>query len=116
MLWLQRRWGESATPRAALTAVRQRNTLLITMAIRTVRLDEEAERALEEVQRATGLRISDALKMGLESLREQVRRQTGRVPHDLYEELDLGPGGYAVAPSAAAKRAVRGVIARKHRR
>jgi hypothetical protein len=66
---------------------------------RTVRLDAEVEQALQEVQAATGLPISEALKHGLRSLQEQVRREAGRMPYDVYQELDLGPGGYAVAPS-----------------
>lgn len=83
------------------------------MATRTVRLDEEAERALKEVQRATGLPISEALKRGLRSLREEVRRKTSRTPYDVYRELDHGPGGSAIAPSTDTKRAVRAAIKKK---
>jgi hypothetical protein len=86
------------------------------MAIRTVRLDDEAERALKEIRAATGLPISEALKRGLRSLQEQVRQEADRLPYDIYRELDLGPGGYAVAPSSRAKQAVREVLRRKHRR
>ena len=83
------------------------------MATRTVRLDEEAEKALQEVQAATGLPISEALKRGLRSLQEQVRLEAGRTPYDVYKELDLGPGGYAIAPSTAVRRSVREAIRRK---
>jgi hypothetical protein len=86
------------------------------MAIRTVRLDEEAEGALAEIREATGLPISEALKRGLSSLRDQVRRGVDRRPFDVYKQLDLGPGGYAVARSSDAKRAVRDVVRKKHRR
>jgi hypothetical protein len=86
------------------------------MAIRTVRLDAETEKALQEIQAATGLPISEALKRGLRSLHEQVTRNTGRVPYDVYRELDLGAGGYAIAPSPAARRAVRDAIRKKLRR
>jgi hypothetical protein len=86
------------------------------MATRTVRLDEEAEKALQEVQAATGLPISEALKRGLRSLQEQVRVEAGRTPYDVYRELDLGPGGYAIAPSTATRRGVREAIRRKLRR
>jgi hypothetical protein len=85
------------------------------MATRTVRLDIEAEKALQEVRAATGLPISEALKRGLRSLREQVRQEAGRTPYDVYRELDLGPGGYAIAPSTDARRAVRAAIGRKLR-
>jgi hypothetical protein len=86
------------------------------MAIRTVRLDDEAESALKEIRDATGLPISEALKRGLRSLREQVRQEGGRRPYDVYKELDLGPGGDAIAPASRAKPAVREAIRRKHRR
>ena len=83
------------------------------MATRTVRLDEEAEKALQEVQAATGLPISEALKRGLRSLQEQVRLEAARTPYDVYKELDLGPGRYAIAPSTATRRGVREAIRRK---
>ncbi len=85
------------------------------MAIRTVRLDAETEKVLQEVQSATGLPISEALKRGLRSLQEQVRREAGRTPYDVYRELDLGPGGYAVAPSTDTRRGVRQALERKLR-
>lgn len=86
------------------------------VATRTVRLDAEAEKALQEVREATRLPISEALKRGLRSLQEQVRRETGRTPYDVYRELDLGPGGYAVAPSTETRRGVRLALKRKLRR
>ena len=86
------------------------------MATRTVRLDEEAEKALREVQAATGLPISEALKRGLRSLQEQVRREAGRTPYDVYRELDLGTGGYAMATSTETRRGVREAVRRKLRR
>jgi hypothetical protein len=86
------------------------------MATRTVRLDTEAEKALQEVQAATGLPISEALKRGLRSLQEQTRREAGRMPYDVYQALDLGPGGYAVAPSTDTRRGVRHALKRKLRR
>ena len=86
------------------------------MAIRTVRLDAETENALQEVRAATGLPISEALKRGLRALQEQVRRDAGRMPYDVYRELDLGPCGYAIAPSTATRRGVREAIRKKLRR
>jgi hypothetical protein len=83
------------------------------MATRTVRLDDEAENALQEVQAATGLPISEALKRGLRSLQQQVRLQAGRTPYDVYKELDIGPGGHSVAPSTATRRGVRQAIRKK---
>jgi hypothetical protein len=92
------------------------NTAEAAMATRTVRLDTEAEKALQEVQAATGLPISEALKRGLRSLQEQVRREAGRTPYDVYQELDLGPGGYAIARATDTRRGVLEAVRRKLRR
>lgn len=83
------------------------------MATRTVRLDKEAERALKEVQDATGLPISEALKRGLRFLRDQIINGTSQRPYEVYQELDLGPGGSAIAPSTDVKRGVRQVLKKK---
>ncbi len=83
------------------------------MATRTVRLDREAEQALEEVREATGLPISEALKRGLRVLREQVRQEATRTPYDVYAELDLGPGGYAIRPASETRAGVRQALEAK---
>lgn len=83
------------------------------MAIRTVRLDDEAEAALLRITDATGLPISQALKRGLRSLEAEVTRESNRKPYDLYKELDLGPGGYAIAPSTDTRRGVRKALRNK---
>ena len=77
------------------------------MATRTVRLDDEGERALAEVQRATGLSVSAALKRGLLLAREAERARLATRPADVYRTIDLGPGGYARAPARRAKQAIR---------
>ena len=86
------------------------------MATRTVRLDDEAEVVLKEVQGATGLPISEALKRGLRALQQEVRQQADRLPYDVYRSLDLGPGGSAIGPSTGVKRAVRTALRKKYRR
>jgi hypothetical protein len=86
------------------------------MGIRTVRLDEETEKALEQIVRATGLSVSGAMKKGLLVLRNEVAREAQRVPYDIYKELDLGPGGYAIAPATRTRRGVQAAIRRKLRR
>lgn len=83
------------------------------MATRTVRLDDETEQALRDVQEATGLPISEALKRGIHALRERVRTAAGRYPYAVYKELDLGPGGYAATPASDAARGVRRALKRK---
>ena len=86
------------------------------MAIRTVRLDDEAEATLRQIRQATGLPISEALKQGLRSLSQQVRDQSGQHPYDLYERLDLGPGGYAGVPSTETRRGVAMALRKKLRK
>ena len=93
-----------------------RNTLRLLVATRTVRLDDEAETALRQIRDATGLPISEALKQGLQALKQRVSEQSGRRPYDLYQSLDLGPGGYAVAPSTDTRRGVVAALRKKLRR
>ena len=86
------------------------------MAIRTVRLDDEAEATLRQIREATGLPISEALKQGLRSLKQQVRDASEQRPYDLYARLDLGPGGYAIAPSTETRRGVAMALRKKLRK
>ena len=83
------------------------------MGMRTVRLDEETEKVLAQIVTVTGLSVSAAMKKGLRVLRNEVSREAQRVPYDIYKELDLGPGGYAVAPATQTRRGVRAAIRRK---
>lgn len=86
------------------------------MGIRSVRLDEESESLLEEVRRTTGLSASAALKRGLHALRDELSREATRRPYDIYQHLDLGPGGYASGPSSDTRAVAKDSIRRKHRR
>jgi hypothetical protein len=86
------------------------------MGMRTVRLDESAEKALAEIITATGLSVSGAMKKGVLALRNELVREARRLPYDVYKDLDLGPGGYAVAPATQTRRGVQAAIRRKHRR
>jgi hypothetical protein len=81
-----------------------------------VRLDDEAEAALQQIREATGLPISEALKQGLQSLRQQVRDAARRRPYDVFRQLDLGPGGYAIAPSTETRQGVATALRKKLRR
>ncbi len=62
------------------------------------------------------VRLSGAMKRGLLVLRDEVVREGQRVPYDIYKELDLGPGGYAVAPAARTRHGVQAAVRRKLRR
>ena len=86
------------------------------MALRTVRLDDKTEKALEQVVRSTGLSMSAALAQGLLALRDRVVDAPQRAPYAIYAALDLGPGGYAVAPSTQTRHGVRRAIQRKLRK
>ena len=86
------------------------------MGTRTVRLDDDTEKALDRVRKATGLPISEALKQGLHALSDKVRDNPPRRPYAVYAELDLGPGGYAIASSTDVRRGVRQALKKKLRR
>ncbi len=83
------------------------------MATRTVRLDDEAEAELRQIRETTGLPISEALKRGLRCLRERVIQETKRTPYDIYQTLDLGRGGYAIAPSTQTRHGVTRALKKK---
>jgi hypothetical protein len=80
------------------------------MATRTVRLDEESERALAEIRRRTGMQVSTALKRGLLAVRETIRAAHTANPYEIYCRIDLGPGGYARAPARQAKRQIKTLL------
>ncbi len=86
------------------------------MGTRTVRLDEEAERTLDRVRTMTGLSISEALKQGLSAYENVILEQAQRNPYAIFRQLDLGVGGYALAPARDAKSAIAEVIRRKRSR
>ncbi len=86
------------------------------MGTKSVRLDEEAEQALEQILQATGLSVSGALKQGLLALRSRLEQQSAHTPYEIYAQIDLGPGDYAIAPSTEVGRGVRQAVARKLKR
>ena len=88
------------------------------MATRTVRLDDDSEEILEELVQATGLSTSGVLKEGLRALRDRIEAEErpARTAFEIYRELDLGPGGYAIAPSDQVREGVLAAVRRKHGR
>ena len=86
------------------------------MSTRTVRLDEETEQVLQQIVRVTGLSVSAALKKGLVALQSEIAERSQLVPYDIYQELDLGPGGYAIASSSHTREGVQEAIRRKLKR
>ena len=86
------------------------------MGSRTVRLDDEAEEALLDIRRTTGMTISQALKKGLLTLRGQVAEGVRKpTPWEIYEKLDIGPGGYNTPPTRRIKKRVWEAIRKKHK-
>jgi hypothetical protein len=73
------------------------------MGTRSVRLDEEAERALGDIVDRTGLSISDAIKQGLIEYSRKALATANRKPADFFLEFDLGEGGYAVGSARDSK-------------
>lgn len=86
------------------------------MGTRSVRLDDETEKALARLARTTGMSISEILKRGVSSLEATVAEKGFRKPWEIYSKLELGSGGYARAPARAAKAAARERIRGKHGR
>lgn len=86
------------------------------MGTRSVRLDDETEKALARIARTTGMSISEILKRGVSSLEASVAETGFRKPWEVYSKLELGSGGYARAPGRAAKAAARERIRSKHGR
>jgi hypothetical protein len=65
---------------------------------------------LEQIQRQTGLSVSGVLKTGLLAARNELRRAASAAPYEIYERIDLGPGGTSRAPARRAKQAIRAVL------
>ena len=86
------------------------------MGTRTVRLDDETEQTLEEIRRTTGLSISEVLKRGIQAFHKEASTTASPMPFEIYRELDLGPGGYAIAPSTDVRRAVSEALRKKRGR
>ena len=86
------------------------------MGTKTIRLDDETEQILKQIIRSTGLSITGALKKGLFVLHREIEQHTHRAPYDVYRELDLGPGGDAIAPSTQIRQGMRKALQKKHQR
>ena len=83
------------------------------MGTRTVRFDDETEKALARLLKVTGLSISDVIKRGVQAYEHHAQRDGTVRPYDIYRRLELGKGGWSIASSNAGKSAVRDAIRRK---
>ena len=86
------------------------------MAVRTVRLDSDAEQVLADLQAQTGKSVSEILKRGIQAYRTETQQRASKTAYEIYRELDLAPGEYAVAPASQSKEVVKEIIQKKHRR
>lgn len=86
------------------------------MAARTVRLDEAEEVLLDAITRKTGMSISTTLKKGLAVLNEQIEQTAKPTPYEIFRQLDLGPGGYAIAPATEVDFGMQKALRRKLKR
>jgi len=85
------------------------------MSTRSVRLDDEAEFALEDIVKRTGMSISDAIKQGLISYREIALKTALKHPSDFFNQFDLGDGGYTSGTARESKYLLRSKIKEKAR-
>ncbi|MBI5604359.1 MAG: hypothetical protein HY879_13515 [Deltaproteobacteria bacterium] len=86
------------------------------MGIRTIRMDDDAERLLSRIIQTTGMSITTAFKEGLKVLHGKLGKDKSESPYDIYKDMDLGPGGYTRTSSSDTKRGVKEAIQRKLRR
>ena len=86
------------------------------MGTRFVRLDEDTEKTLAMLTRMTGLSISELLKRGVLAYHSKALEETVRKPYEIFQQLDLGSGGYARVPAKIAKTAVGDIIRERNGR
>ncbi len=56
------------------------------------------------------------MKCGMKAPRARAKSRPASLPFDLYKELDLGPGGYAISSSSNTRAGVRKNLERKRAR
>lgn len=87
------------------------------MSTRTVRMDAASETTLADLQRRTGLSISEVMRRGLRAYERELDSDITRSPYEVYKSLGLPrEGERALAPAAKAKEAVAEIIRKKHGR
>ncbi len=85
------------------------------MSTRTVRMDDASEATLADLQRRTGLSISEVMRRGLRSYERELDSDITRRPYEVYKSLGLPKEGErALAPAAKAKEAIADVIRKRH--
>lgn len=85
------------------------------MSTRTVRMDAASDATLADLQRRTGLSISEVMRRGLRAYERELNSDITRRPYEVYKGLGLPrKGERALAPAAKAKEVIADVIRKKH--
>ncbi len=71
---------------------------------------------MKQVTKETGWSLSTTFKRRILTLRDEVSRRPQRSAFKIYRRLDLGPGGYAIAPSTDTRHGMQRAFRRKSRR
>jgi hypothetical protein len=79
-------------------------------------MDDDDERRLERIRRATGWTATEALKRGLEALETDLSEKPPKTAYDIYLELGIEPGEPTRDRASRARELVREAILRKHGR
>jgi hypothetical protein len=79
-------------------------------------LNSETEKVQKEMKKKAGRSVSPTLKRGILVLRDEVSRHPQRSAFKIYQRLDLGPGGYTLAPSTDTRRGMQFALLRNSRR
>ncbi len=71
---------------------------------------------LAEIVRKTKLLQADVLRRWLRAPGTETLEQAPQTPFEIYEQLDLGPGGYASRPATESRWGAQEAILKTHRR
>jgi len=74
---------------------------------------EEVQQILEQLPDDASLEDIQYQIHLKESSHGPAEKKEGRTAYEIYKGLDLGPGGYAIAPSTETRRGVREALRRK---
>ena len=86
------------------------------MATYTIELDPRTAAILKKIMATTGCDESAVIKQGLMELDKTLEQPTVTNPYEVYSQLDLGEGGYALCPSDQSRQGMLDVLRRKHGR
>ena len=86
------------------------------MSVRTVRLDQNTEKALATIVRKTNLSISGAIKKGLLVFYDKLQHKQQNTAFEIYSQINLGEGDTNIPASTNTRQAVLEVLKRKHKK